>query len=200
MSRPTYIFRLGGLAAGELAALEQKLQMHDDGREVHQPLLDLDQLHREMNAPTYFGPVRDWRDVEEPDQLEKCMEELSNFVKEVPFPTGQEARNHLATVTWVEYFFKEVPNDMPLCNAILNRYIRVAELLYYNINNKELMKGVGLLLHRAGGTEMQRAIFYTFFHLFPKLRNAEGDDIGWVRYAAKIQIEKGWDRVGDWRY
>ena len=62
------------------------------------------------------------------------------------------------------------------------------------------MKGVGLLLHRAGGTEMQRAIFYTFFHLFPKLRNAEGDDIGWVRYAAKIQIEKGWDRVGDWRY
>ena len=56
------------------------------------------------------------------------------------------------------------------------------------------------MLRRAGGTEMQRAIFYTFFHFFPELRNAEGDDIGWMRYAAKIQIEKGRDRIGDWRY
>jgi len=186
----------------ELVAMEQKLQMHANGQEVHQTLHDLDQQYRDTVVPAYFGPVRDW--VGEVCKLDReSMDDgdalVRTFTMEMPFPSGDEARQHLAKVTWCHFFFK-LTNDnlLPLEDEILDRYIRIAKVLYYNITDKAAVKAIGLKLHYFGGLEMQQSIFYTFVHLFPRLENSHGRDFGEIRSMAKSNIEVYWDGVGEW--
>ena len=112
---------------------------------------------------------------------------------------------HLAKVNWVTYFFAlgECSKKMapvPLEDEILNRYVRIAELLYHHITNEAAVKEIGKKLYSFGGIEMQRAVYYTFVHLFPTVRAGEADVFSVIRIHCKGEIERLWDGIGNWKY
>ena len=69
-----------------------------------------------------------------------------------------------------------------------------------NIGNEKVMKEIGKKLHDFGGIEMQRAIFYTFLHCFPLMRDSTGEDVTfYIRGYAKNFFDISWNGIGDWQ-
>ena len=133
-----------------------------------------------------------------PKTLGECYQELSNFVQEMPFPQGQAARDLLRARSHVPHFFNISTGNL-LDAKILDRFVRVAELIYYNINDEATIKRIGMKLHDAHGLRMQQSVFYTFYHLFPQTRGRGGGHVDWLHHVATMKVEKLWDGIGGWR-
>ena len=195
----------------ELIIMEQKLRMHDKGEEVHQTLLNLDEMHKQIEVKEMMhGPVRNWnaeiRDAE--GEYEELMityvNAVMNFIKEMPM---QNTHEMLSAAKWVPYFFDFAATNqhrmaIPLDPKITARYGRIAQLLFYYNRDAEMIKKIGMELHLFGGIDMQRAAFYTFSHMFPKLKNdRSGEDmVSEIRSIMKTEIEENWDGIGEWKY